>query len=365
MNIANSITDWVGFEKLVAELHETGEVTVQHNVILPGRSGAPRQIDVLIRHKQGLYEHLVVAECKYWNSSVERRDVDALATTLREVGASRGVIFSTKGFQSGAITQAKHENIDLYIVRDLTDDEWGLPGRIVDMFLQIVQPSIGNVTSHGVTKIGNPFNNAPITFNLAFGIDGPESTTPTLKRDGSSGGDSLEQYLFDAAKKALPQSLAQIQMINGGADCTRYVFCPVNLLPDLPFRVPLNGEIIIIPKFSFDLAIKVIQSRITIDRAKQYKFAFALENYVTGLISAASRQLNDALATLAELGPKEPAPDGQAPLVNGSLLRVEMKGFFPFEETNGLSPVPIDSIRRPFVPSPLPEEGTAESQGLP
>jgi Nuclease-related domain len=81
MNIADLVTDWDGFEKLVATLHETGEVTVEHNVVLPGRSGAPRQIDVLIRHKQGLYEHLVVAECKYWNSPVERLHVDALATT--------------------------------------------------------------------------------------------------------------------------------------------------------------------------------------------------------------------------------------------------------------------------------------------
>jgi hypothetical protein len=47
MNIADLVTDWDGFEKLVATLHETGEVTVEHNVVLPGRSGAPRQIDCL------------------------------------------------------------------------------------------------------------------------------------------------------------------------------------------------------------------------------------------------------------------------------------------------------------------------------
>ena len=92
--------------------------------------------------------------------------MDALATTVREVGAARGVIFSTKGFQSGAITQAKAENIDLFVVRDLSAEEWGLPGRVVDMFLQIVQPSIGNIASPGATKIGNPFNNAPIALNF-------------------------------------------------------------------------------------------------------------------------------------------------------------------------------------------------------
>jgi hypothetical protein len=55
MSIGDLVTDWGGFEKPVAELHEAGEVTVQHNVTMTGRSGALRQIDVLIRHKQGLY----------------------------------------------------------------------------------------------------------------------------------------------------------------------------------------------------------------------------------------------------------------------------------------------------------------------
>jgi Restriction endonuclease len=355
MKIAELVTDWGGFERLVATLHETGEVSVEHNVVLQGRSGAPRQIDVLIRHKQGLYEHLVIAECKCWNSAVERLHVDALATTVREVGAARGVIFSTKGFQSGAITQAKAENIDLFVVRDPSAEEWGLPGRIVDVFLQIIQPAIGNIASPGAAKIGNPFNNAPIAFNLVFGIDGPESSTPTLKRDGSPGGQSLERYLFDAAEQALTHGLSQFQMINGGAECTRYIMCPANIVPDVPFQVPMHGEILILPKISFELAIKVVQSRITVDRAKQYKFALALENYVTGTISAASRSLDPAaLTTLAELGRKEHVPSGETPFVNGSLLRVQVKGFFPFEETKGLTPIPMPAMK-PFVPPPLPE----------
>lgn len=36
MSIADLVTDWGGFEQLVAKLHETGQVTVEHNVILTG-----------------------------------------------------------------------------------------------------------------------------------------------------------------------------------------------------------------------------------------------------------------------------------------------------------------------------------------
>lgn len=356
MSITDLVVDWGGFEEFVAKLHESGRVTVEHNVILPGRSGAPRQIDVLIRHKQGLYEHLVIAECKYWNSPVERLHVDALATTVREVGASRAAIFSTKGFQSGAVTQARHENIDLYVVRDLTAHEWGLPGRVVDIFLQVVQPSFGNIVPQDAIKLGNPFNATPIAFNLAFGFDGPESCTPTLKEDGSPGGKSLEKCLFDAMQKAVPEALSQIQIVNGGAECTTYVLCPVNLVPDKTLLVPLDGEIVIIPKLTFDLGIKISQNRITVDRAKKYKFAVALENYVTGKISAASRQLDAAITDLVELGSQSATSNGEQLYVNSSLMRVVMKGLFPFEEMKNLTPVPIESLRRPFVPAPLPED---------
>lgn len=38
--LADLVKDWGGFEKLVADLSQTGEVTVEHNVNLTGRSGA-------------------------------------------------------------------------------------------------------------------------------------------------------------------------------------------------------------------------------------------------------------------------------------------------------------------------------------
>src|ERR1700730_16684498 len=97
-SLSDWVSDWGVFERLVAQLHETGSVTVEHNVTLTGRSGATRQIDVLVRHREGLYEHLIVVECKYRNAPIERLHVDALATTIKEVGASRGVLFSTEGF---------------------------------------------------------------------------------------------------------------------------------------------------------------------------------------------------------------------------------------------------------------------------
>jgi hypothetical protein len=104
---------------------------------------------------------------------------------------------------------------------------------------------------------------------------------------------------------------------------------------------------------SFDLGVKIQQSRITVDRAQRYRFALAFENFITGAVSSASRPIDATLTTLAELEIEEPPPGEQA-LVNGTLMRVVMKAFFPFEEIASCTPIPIDEVRRPFVPPPLP-----------
>jgi hypothetical protein len=76
---------------------------------------------------------------------------------------------------------------------------------------------------------------------------------------------------------------------------------------------------------------------------------------VTGSISAASRPFDDAaLTTLAEISAKKRPVDGEAPLVNGSLIRVGIKGSFPFEETSSLERISMPP-KRPFVPPQLPE----------
>jgi Restriction endonuclease len=343
MSIDDLISDWGGFERLVASLHDTGAVTVEHNVVVRGRSGANRQIDVLIRHKQGLYEHLVVIECKYWNSRVERLHVDALTTTIREVGASRGVIFSTKGFQSGAVDQAKHENIELYVVRDLTNEEWGLPGRIVDLFLHVAQPSLGNIStpdarllSQNVERIG-----VPIAMNLGFGIDAPTTYTPILNKDGVTSDMSIEQQILQISKNVFIQSTSNLAVLNDGSDCSIYTVRYVSFSPKEPMMVRIARGILVIPVVTFDLGLHITQSRITVDRGKQLQFALAVDNFITGRVSAASRNLEASETKLQDV---QTAPSGQT-LVNGSIMRIGVKGFFPFDELKESSLVPFYTLK--------------------
>jgi hypothetical protein len=104
--------------------------------------------------------------------------------------------------------------------------------------------------------------------------------------------------------------------------------------------VPISGEFVVIPKITFDLGIKVQQSRITVDRAKNFKFALALKNCVNGKTAAASRRVDGTQTVLTEIPAAR--PDGAD--VNGSVLRAFAKGFFPFEEMTGLMPMPDPRI---------------------
>ena len=38
-SLEDLVQDWGGFERLIADLHDTGTVTVEHDVVLTGRSG--------------------------------------------------------------------------------------------------------------------------------------------------------------------------------------------------------------------------------------------------------------------------------------------------------------------------------------
>ena len=328
MHIGQIVSDWGGFEKLVASLHETGDVTVEHNVLLPGRSGAPRQIDVLLKHKQGLYEHLVVVECKYWNTPVERLHVDALATTVREVGAAKGVIFSTQGFQSGAKTQAQHDNIELFQVRELTDLEWGLPGKVIDFFLHVIGISIGSPSFVGAFSYTGM---EPIHSNLAISMGDPEKNTKTPMFKKGEPENTLEEYLERVAHDSATKfySARPVKFSNGTYNGKILFKGHVNVAPVEPIKLSVNGGLLLAPRIEFDVGVEVSQSRMTFDRSERYVFALAVQNCVNGHSTLASRRTGASVTTLQPS--RESAPQEGDILENGSVMSVWTKGFLPFD----------------------------------
>lgn len=322
--LSDLVTDWGGFERLVASLHGSGSVSVEHNVTLVGRSGARRQIDVVVRHKEGLYEHLIIVECKHWKSNVERLHVDALTTSVRDLGASRGVIFSTAGFQTGAVEAAKHENVDLFRVRDLSDAEWGAPGQVVQFLLQFYQPALGELKIEKAGAIGQ------CSTELDLRIGGPEqSATPTLDPVNHAAGPTLESILEKTLHGSLKELTKEGFTIEGGAKCTAYAKAKVLIAPEDPIMVPQASGILVLERLTFVLGIRIDQEPFRVDRLDAYQYALAVEDCIRQVVTAASKKAEEQTVRLSPVSASSGCED---PIANGSIIKIYLAGAFPYDE---------------------------------
>jgi restriction system protein len=111
------------FERLVRDwiLMQSGELTsleVTHDVKVEAHDST-YQIDVLAKFQAFAgAEFTVLIECKKYHSAVERELVQVLHDKVRSVGAHKGMLFATSGFQSGAIKYAKAHGIALVSIID-------------------------------------------------------------------------------------------------------------------------------------------------------------------------------------------------------------------------------------------------------
>ncbi|MCA0406066.1 MAG: restriction endonuclease [Proteobacteria bacterium] len=318
-----------GFEELVKRMHETGSVKVERNVKKEGKSGANRQIDVLISHTQGLYVHETIAECKYWNKRVSRLHVDALATTIRELGASKGAIFSTKGFQDGAIKQARHEGIDLYNVREPTNEEWGAPGRHVEFWLRIISASISGLHLENASSFQGyePDNNL-----VQLSLDPKErSSTPINRtnRKEKTLEDLIENCALESVRDLKLPGLFQAEGGNSVGTARAITTVDINFMK--PMVTLHGGGILIIPKIKYILGIAISQSQIKIDRSDNLIFALALEDVVNKTVFGATQRINDQFTSIYPLGIR-PEDIKEDPIQNGSIISITLSRLGAFDE---------------------------------
>ena len=109
--------DGKDFERFVAEtLRDLGagltDCRLGEQEVVRAADGSYR-IDVTVRFKALDAAFLVLIECKDHSRPVEREDVQILADKKRAAGAHKAMLFSTNGFQSGAIDYAAHHGIAL------------------------------------------------------------------------------------------------------------------------------------------------------------------------------------------------------------------------------------------------------------
>lgn len=91
------------------------KISVKHNVTLPGKSGTTHQIDVFWEFEIGGISYKTIVEVKDWKSPVKQEQIHSFYSVINDIeGCSKGIFVSKNGFQSGAITFAKTNGINLF-----------------------------------------------------------------------------------------------------------------------------------------------------------------------------------------------------------------------------------------------------------
>jgi hypothetical protein len=298
----------------------------------------------------------VIVECKYWNSNVDRSEVDALATAVRDVGASKGVIFSTKGFQSGAVTQARHEGIELYKVREPTEDEWGPLGRHVSLYLHLISLASGPVTiAEAYPDPANPPSSNVISLALDPNAKTDSATTPIETESGKD--ITLEGLIARLAEKAAKQIyVPKLASFDGRGKILTRRNVTIEQTGDI--KVFVSGGCVLVRRMSFEIGLCIDQSHLTLDRARNFAFALAVENSVKREVFAASRRVGEQQTELYPLTQPEIPPEKEGDVIrNNSIISIWFGTMFSFDDYWALQ---VGETK--FVPlTDPPTPGTADS----
>lgn len=100
-----------------AEEEKLNNFTITHNVKIPVFDGT-YQIDIYAEFTAMSVTFKVLCECKQYSKPVGRDKVAELHSKLESIGAHKGILLSTSGFQSGAVEFAKAHGIALIQVYD-------------------------------------------------------------------------------------------------------------------------------------------------------------------------------------------------------------------------------------------------------
>lgn len=336
MKLNEIVKDWGGFEKLIEDIHKGENIIVEHNVTLLGKSGATRQIDVLLTHKQGPYEYKTLIECKYWSKKVERAHIDVLHASMQDLNASKGVFFTTKGYQEGAEIYAKACGISIFIVKEVEEADWGKPGKIIDFYLQIIQKTIAGISANDISATFLNGVEQHVGINIHLG-DKENITKNPIHSKHKENFTTIEELIEHYAERALLNYQNSPFLMNNGEECTQYIKQTININFEEPLSIaPNSNTILFIPKLSLEVVLKVVQSNIYIDRSQNFLYALSVIDYVNSqnfLVSKSKArdypewQNTDDSAIQSE----------EDTLQNGSILVASLKGYFDKKELDRLN----------------------------
>jgi hypothetical protein len=318
--------DWAAFETFVKDLYEDdGDVTVQRDVTEIDRYGAKRQTDVKIVRRSRFHQFTTLVECKRWKEPVGRDRIDVLASSVEALGANNGAIFTTNGFEEGAIAYARGKGIELFVVRDLTPEEWGLPGRHVSLFLHVNAAEFRNIqfAAQAIALVDNPPTRAEIGIELSVEkVLDPDFDLFSVKT--GERGPNLISILGDAHQILLKALGNAVNVFENGAPVTLAISarCELDFRKTEFLQLRLPKFAARIERIGFSFQAQIGQSAINVDRGKDFDFAVMVESYVSDRRLIAHRRVADPGIVFQTQMTATRSAAAEEPVQNGSLVKV-------------------------------------------
>ncbi|MDO6427135.1 restriction endonuclease [Thalassotalea sp. 1_MG-2023] len=294
----HKLFDWKNFELFVKDLYSTdGNLLVEHDVTEIGKSGASRQIDVKVTQRTGFHTYVTLIECKFWKKAVERTTVDIVAASIDDLNASKGVIFTTKGYQQGAETYAKSKNIDIFVVRDLREEEWGAPGRNLQLYLNIVGGQMSKThfpNAQAKLIVQEQPDNMNLNIELSKDSIDDESLLLYSIVNGDTG-NNLTRILAEVHSVVIKNINAAVGQNNELLNQKLTVTSDVRLdLTGFEFRQLRNKYAAIdLSEMTLSFVTQISRSELNIDRGEKLDYALVVQNYVNEQAHYVSKKNGD------------------------------------------------------------------------
>ena len=126
--------DGKGYERFVGNLSQAiidseeylkyKNVKIELNKIIEDNCGVNREFDIYWEYELCGIVYKTVIECKDYKDSVSVDKIDSLLGKIKDLPDLKPVFATKKGYQSGAEKKAKHNKIDLLIVREQNESDW-------------------------------------------------------------------------------------------------------------------------------------------------------------------------------------------------------------------------------------------------
>lgn len=108
--------NWEQYQKEIYRHFEKmyPEANIQYDIKILGRySKTKRQIDILIEDEIAGFDFKIAVDTKYFSRRIDIKCVESFLSMMDDVGASQGIIITSKGFSEAALNRAHFDNRNL------------------------------------------------------------------------------------------------------------------------------------------------------------------------------------------------------------------------------------------------------------